>query len=114
MKQYEIHFTPSALNDLHAVEDYLAEYSPLAAHDMRQRIVAKAEDLSVFPNRGKSVSALGYSESELRFVAEGKYFIFYKVIREHVKICRILHGARNLGKLLALLEFNGAEEQDQE
>jgi len=113
MKQYEIHFTPSALGDLRAVEGHIAEYSPVAAHAMRQRTVAKAEDLCVFPNRGKSISALGYYEPELRFVAEGKYYIFYKVIGEHVKICRIWHSARDPGKLLSLLDFNEAEEQDQ-
>jgi len=113
MKHYDIHFTPTALNDLHCISEYLDEKSAYAAHAMRQRIVAKAKDLSAFPNRGKSVSALGYYEPEYRFVAEGKYYIFYKVIGELVEICSICHSARDIGELLSLLDFDDFEEQDQ-
>ncbi|MCL2299434.1 MAG: type II toxin-antitoxin system RelE/ParE family toxin [Firmicutes bacterium] len=113
MKQYDVHFTPTALDDLHLISDYLTEKSAYAAHNVRQRIVAKAEDLCIFPNRGKSVSALGYYEPAYRFVAEGKFYIFYKVIGEHVKICRIWHSARDIGELLSLLDFDDSEEQDQ-
>jgi len=112
MRQHEVHFTPTALNHLQAIEEYMEEYSPYAAHKMRQRIVEKAKELAVFPSRGKSVSALGYYEPELRFVAEGKYYIFYKVIGAHVKICGVWHSARDIGELLSLLNFDDSEEQD--
>ena len=113
MKRFKVHFTPTALDQLRTVADYVEESSPYAAHEIRKRIVAKAKDLSVFPNRGKSISALGYYEPELRFVAEGKYYIFYKVIGELVKICGIWHSARGIGELLSLLDFDGFEEFDQ-
>ena len=113
MKHFEIHFTPAALDDLHLIEDYMEDYSPHAAHTIRLQIVAKAKELSMFPNRGKSVSALGYYEPEFRFVAHGKYYIFYKVIGDYVKISRIWHSARDINELLSQLDFESFEELDQ-
>ncbi|MDR3313510.1 MAG: type II toxin-antitoxin system RelE/ParE family toxin [Oscillospiraceae bacterium] len=110
MKKYELRFTPSARDDLHSIEGYIAQDHPIPAHKMRERIAAKAEELAIFPGRGKSASLLGYFQPEMRFVAEGKYYIFYKVSGDQVIVYSIVHSARDIGRLLTLLDF---DEQDQ-
>ena len=112
MSKYEIQFTLSALDDLHMAEDYISEYSPTAAHKTRQHIIERIEMLVDFPRRGKSAETLGFIDTDLRFVAQGKFYIFYTVTETHVEIRRIVHSARNLAALLAEFDFRDFEDPE--
>jgi len=105
MGKYEIQFTLSALDDLHAVEDYISNYSQTAAHKTRQKIVERTKALADFPRIGKSAETLGFVDTDLRYVAQGKYFIFYAVTETQVEIRRIIHSARNIAALLTEFDF---------
>jgi plasmid stabilization system protein ParE len=105
MSRHEIQIALSALDDLHLVEDHISEYSPVAAHKMRQKIMERIKALADFPRIGKSAETLGFVDVDLRFVAQGKYYIFYTVTETHVEIRRIVHSARNIGALLAEFDF---------
>ena len=112
MSKHEIQFTLSALDDLHAVEEYISEYSPAAAHKTRQQIIERIRMLADFPRIGKSAETLGFVDIDLRFIAQGKYYIFYTVTETHVEIRRIMHSARNIGALLTEFDFREFEDPE--
>ncbi|MDR4483166.1 MAG: type II toxin-antitoxin system RelE/ParE family toxin [Nitrospirales bacterium] len=87
---------PLALQDLDQIWDYIAQDNPKAADDFIDRIEGKCRLLAEHPKIGTSCEALHPS---LRFLAVGKYLIFYLPLDDGVEIVRVLHGARDLESL---------------
>ena len=83
--------------DLANIHDYIAERNLAAADRVVDQIEAAGLALIVAPFTG---SAVGESHPGLRFRVVGKYVVFYRVTDEIVWIQRVLHGARDFGKLL--------------
>ena len=83
--------------DLANIHDYIAERNLAAADRVVDQIEATGLALVVAPFTG---SAVGESHPGLRFRVVGKYVVFYRVTDETVWIQRVLHGARDFGKLL--------------
>ncbi|MCL2121435.1 MAG: type II toxin-antitoxin system RelE/ParE family toxin [Clostridiales bacterium] len=104
METYDVLFLQEALDDLEEIVLYIAQDSRQAALGMHDKIIEKANDLTIFPKRGrllpdKKMAAAGY-----RMLGIKPYIAFYRVVGRHVFIYRILHGATNYpllyGKML--------------
>ena len=95
MKGYEVRFLQEALDDLEEIVLYIAGDSPAAALNMHNKIIEKANDLSLFPKRGRLVPDKKMSASGYRMLGIKPYIAFYRVIGHNIFIYRILHGATN-------------------
>jgi plasmid stabilization system protein ParE len=78
-----------ALEDLSAIRRHIAQDSPLAARRMALKLRRAGDSLSEFPDRGRKASR---SIRELAVIYP--YLIRYRVLRTHVEIVRIKHGAQ--------------------
>jgi addiction module RelE/StbE family toxin len=82
-------WSPSAVEDLRNIRDYIEQFNPSAASGFAARLVAAAESLADFSERGRPVSG---KRRELLVV--WPYIIRYRVEAEHIIILRVRHGAR--------------------
>ena len=95
METYEVRFLQEALDDLEEIVLYIAQDSRAAALRMHDRIIEKANDLTVFPKRGRLVPDKKMSAAGYRMLGIKPYIAFYRVIGRNVFIYRVLHGATN-------------------
>ncbi|MGZ6031804.1 MAG: type II toxin-antitoxin system RelE/ParE family toxin [Isosphaeraceae bacterium] len=89
--------TPRAQADLEAILDELESKSPPAAERFAARVDRKCLALGRNPElaRARDEFLLG-----LRSTPVGKYVLFYRLRGEVVEVLRILHGRRDLGRIL--------------
>ena len=71
-------FLTECLNDIQRNQEYIAEYSPVAARQFVDNIFAKVEQLLTFPHLGRMVPEL--ARPEVREVFYRHYRIIYQVI----------------------------------
>ena len=86
METYEVRFLQEALDDLEEIVLYIAQDNHSAALRMHEKIIEKANDLTIFPKRerlvpNKKMSAVGY-----RMLVVKPYIIFYRVIESNIFI----------------------------
>lgn len=81
-----------AISDLEAIQDYIAQDSPVNADKFIEKILDRCDDILSAPE-----GYLARSEimDGLRSVAFKDYMIFYTFEVEVVRIERILHGSRD-------------------
>jgi toxin ParE1/3/4 len=86
-----------ALRDLKSIGRYIASEDPVAAGEFDERLLARAQSLTVFPYRHGSWAGL----PQIRKVPLGSYIIFYKIYDDEktVEILRFRHAARDQGRL---------------
>jgi toxin ParE1/3/4 len=82
-------WSPRATGDLRSIRDYIGQFNPSAASRFAARLVATAESLIDFSERGRPASG---KRRELAVV--WPYIIRYRVEGDRVVILRIRHGAR--------------------
>ena len=95
MGTYEVRFLQEALDDLEEIVLYIAGGSPTAALSMHDKIIEKANDLSLFPKRGRLVPNKKMSAAGYRMLGIKPYIAFYRIVDRNVFIYRVLHGATN-------------------
>jgi len=95
MQTYNVRFLQEALDDLKEIISYIAKDSRAAALNMHDKIIEKANGLSVFPKRGRLVPDKKMNTAGYRMLGIKPYIAFYRVIENDVFIYRILHGATN-------------------
>ncbi|MCL2409944.1 MAG: type II toxin-antitoxin system RelE/ParE family toxin [Oscillospiraceae bacterium] len=95
METYDVRFLQEALDDLEEIVLYIAQDSREAAMRMHDKIIEKANDLAVFPKRGRPVPDNKMSAAGYRMLGIKPYIAFYRVIDQNVFIYRVLHGATN-------------------
>ena len=95
METYNVQFLQEALEDLEEIVLYLAQDNPQAALRMHGKIIEKANDLTVFPKRGRLVPDKKMAAAGYRMLGIKPYIAFYRVVERNVFIYRILHGAMN-------------------
>ena len=95
MEVYDVRFLTEALGDLEEIILYIAQDNPQSALRMHDKIVEKAEGLSVFPKRGRLVPDKKMAEAGYRMLVIKPYIAFYRVIKRDIFIYRVLHGATN-------------------
>ena len=95
MENYDIRFLQEALDDLEEIILYVAQSSRTAAIRLHDKFIEKANDLSVFPKRGRPVPDKKMRDAGYRMLAVKPYIAFYRVIDRSVFIYRVVHGASN-------------------
>ena len=110
METHDVHFLKEALDDLEEIVLYIAQDSRQAALRMHDKIIDKANDLSVFPKRGRLVPDKKMAAAGYRMVGIKPYIAFYRVLGQNVFIYRVLHGATNYPLLYEQMVLDLGEE----
>ena len=82
-------WTDEAVGHLEAIVAYIAAFNPTAANRFGERLIAVADSLAEFPDRGRDV---GDGRREMTTVRP--YVLRYRVDDERVIVLRIRHAAR--------------------
>lgn len=75
---------------MQAIQDYIAQFNPHAAQKVATEILETADELNVFPYRGRLAAGTGLRE----IMTSYPYIIRYRVSGDMVIILRIRHMAR--------------------
>lgn len=87
-------FAPSADGDLDSIAGHIAQDNPQAALTVIRDLRARCLSLEDFPMRGRRYNTV------YRTLVATPYSIFYRVEGDTVVIVRVLHGARDLERVL--------------
>ena len=82
-------WSPSALQDILSIYNYIANYNPGAASALIDALLNAGDSLVNFPHRGRPI---GDNLHELTIVYP--YIILYEVLGNGVTILRVRHGMR--------------------
>lgn len=89
-------YLPAALEDLRAIATYIAEDDP----DRALSFIAELQDKAAqAAERPESFPARDDLAAGLRATRLGRYLIFFLNLPDEVQIVRVLHSARDLGRL---------------
>ena len=88
-----LEFSPLALSDLETIGDYISQDSPENALRFIQTLRGQCQKICLAPLAYVARSEL---ESGLRSCVNGRYVIFFRPIKDLVRIERILHSAMDL------------------
>lgn len=94
-------FAPAARADLVAIALYIAEDNPDRAASFVTELEVKAHQAA---ERPASFPARDDVSAGLRAARHGRYLLFFREGPGEVRIVRVLHGARDLGRTLQLGE----------
>jgi toxin ParE1/3/4 len=95
MARYQL--TVRATTDLQDILDYIRRSSPTAARRVRSELRAAMRLIAEFPGMGHSRADV--DDPSLRFWSVYSYVIAYRPGAKPLAIVRIVHGARDFGKL---------------
>jgi toxin ParE1/3/4 len=93
----EVRRSPRAEADLEAILEYLQRSNPAAAQRYATEFYDKAQALSLFPEMGHLRPEIA---ENLRSTLVWPYVIFYRLEGGVVQIIRILHGKRDLRRIM--------------
>jgi plasmid stabilization system protein ParE len=96
MKQYQL--TPSAAGDLDAIYEHIAQDNLSAAGRMLQRFTEAFRMLADQPGMGHLREDL--TDEPFRFWSVGAYIVIYRPSTDPLEILRVVHGSRDLARLL--------------
>lgn len=88
---------PRAERDLDEIKDYIARDNPRRALSFVRELRQVCERLAANPRMGRARPEL---RPGLRSFPHGDYLIFYRPLRDGVRVVRVLHGARDIRRLL--------------
>jgi toxin ParE1/3/4 len=86
-----------AQDDLDAIGDYILQDNPARAASFIDELISRFARIAERPRTFRARDEL---MPGLRSAAHGNYLIFFRIEGNLVKIIRVLHGARDLPKLL--------------
>jgi toxin ParE1/3/4 len=93
----EVRWSLTAMSDLRDIEEFVARDSPVYAVRLTDRLVEAVERLETFPLSGRMVPE--FERQDLREVIFGSYRVVHLVEEEVVTVLRVVHSARDLGRL---------------
>lgn len=95
----KIIIAPSARTDLRAIVEFVALHDPVAAERLGFALIARAESLAQFPQRGRVVPE--YRDPLLREVLHLSYRVIYRLKDEDqtVEVVRFWHAARGFPRI---------------
>lgn len=92
-----VRLTDLAEDDLDAIYAYALQGSRAAADRLIDEIIGRLMKLGAFPYMGRERDD---TPAGLLALPAGSYLIFYRVDVEEVLVSRIVHGARDIPRLL--------------
>src|SRR6266480_3655722 len=90
---------PQTLEDLESIEEYISRDSSYYASSFIEKLISSGESLNEFFNRGRIVPERNIENIREIFVSE--YRIIYEVMPNEVRILTVIHGRRDLRKILS-------------
>ena len=87
MTKASVVWSTEALVDIETIFDFLSEQSTTAAGSVVEKILARAHQLSNFPESGAVYPGMVGSDRQYRFLIEGNY----KIIYSHSALNRIVY-----------------------
>ncbi|MBI6138027.1 type II toxin-antitoxin system RelE/ParE family toxin [Serratia plymuthica] len=90
--------SPAAIRDIENIGDYIAQDNPACALSFISELYNQCQRIGESPEVYQKRPELG---RDVRISTYGKYLIVFTAIQRNVRIERILHGARNILRLLA-------------
>lgn len=91
-------WTESAWKDLHTIADYIAKDSAYYAAALVRNIRTAARSLNALPARGRIVPEVG--DTAIRELFVQSYRLIYMVAPNQIRVLAIIHGARDLTKMV--------------
>jgi toxin ParE1/3/4 len=95
-------FNPVAVGDLDEIVSFIAADDPGAANRVRDAVLNTAGMLGLHPNLGCRPSFSASRFKGIRFLPTRRfqnYLIFYLEHENDVEVLRVLHAARDVGRL---------------
>ena len=90
----KIIWSPSSIEDLKQIYEYIAKDSPNQAGLFVEKIINLTEKIKDFPYIGKVIKE--YRDDNYRELIIHSYRIMYKIINKmEIRILSVIHGARN-------------------
>ena len=89
----QVIWSPSALDDVDAIAEYIARDSVDQAAIFAARLIDATDRLTDFPQSGRVIPEI--SNPACREILVGPYRIMYRIENDDVWITGIIHGARN-------------------
>jgi toxin ParE1/3/4 len=86
----EVIWTDTAFDHLEAIQAYIAQFNPRAAHAVAAELITAGDSLSTFPHRGRPVPHTNLRE----LVSTYPYVIRHRVAGDRVFILRLRHSSR--------------------
>ncbi len=100
-REVGVQWTQTAADDLEAIIDYIADESIASAVRVFQKIRARAQRLSAFPQRGRIVPELrAHGILTYRELVQRPWRILYRVDAETVYVLGVIDGRRNVEDIL--------------
>jgi len=93
----DIVFRPIALRDLQRIGHHIAREDATAAHRFRNAIIRRINVLRQFPESARPRPEFGPG---IRTIPIGRYIVILRVELPKVIVLRIVHGARDLPRLV--------------
>ena len=85
-------WSPRAISDVESIRDYIALDSPRYAELVVRRVIAAVEQLTAFPDSGRTVPEL--NRPEIRELIVRPYRVVYRHRSGVVEIVTVFHAAR--------------------
>src|SRR3989338_7397144 len=95
----EVIWSYEANSDLEAIGKFIAKDSPSYASAFIRKILDAGNSLNTFPKRGRTVPE--FASPEIREIFVYDYRLIYQVRNSHVKILTVIHGSRDLARIIA-------------
>lgn len=89
-------WTPAARDALDEILGFIAGDSPGAAAKVLEVVLAAAESLSLFAERGRVVPEIQHASIREIFVF--RYRLMYQIVSSEVRILAVLHGAMDFDR----------------
>jgi plasmid stabilization system protein ParE len=98
--KHAVRILRSAQRDLSEIAAYLRCDTPARADAAIDDLLTGIDRLGTFPESGPVPRDERLARLGFRFLARGRYLVFYKVTRSQVRIYRVLHEKRAYERLL--------------
>ncbi|MBM2815955.1 MAG: plasmid stabilization system protein [Ignavibacteria bacterium] len=89
----KIVWSPSALNDVDSIAEFIAKDSVHRASLFALHLIEAVERLKVFPNSGRIIPEI--NDQSCREIIYGSYRIMYQLENDDVRITGVIHSSRN-------------------
>jgi toxin ParE1/3/4 len=93
----ELRFSDHAERDLAEIVSFIARDNPAAAAQFVERLQEHCQLLTAYPLVGRARDELAPGLRSLPF---GRYVIFYRALDDGAEIVCVLHGARDIRRIL--------------
>lgn len=85
----QVIWAEAAINDLHAIEDYLAEtYSSALARHVIKSLIAAANWLLLHPHGGERLAVDGWRKWRPR---KSRHVLVYRIVEDGIEVLRVRH-----------------------